>query len=339
MKKLTPLVFAVMAVTAAVSARAQVQVPVPRNNNLVLQPRSFAPRNNGAFACFADQNPPPALSVYSPLPSLTGRDLAGQVTWSNRMTNDMCRATCASNNFVFAGTQSGAFCFCGNSVGTHGTSNACTSGCMGSGGEMCGGPSANSVSWAQDFVGGFPSAPAPPANGGQCVVNLGGPGYRHSELHRWTVTGPPTMASTGKQYPLIWTVTGSGASEALTIGGKDSQTLIRSWTVSGSQPVTYQARLSNGVLSFAESTTPASGQLVEAPQRQYIDGVLQQPGMATAGSSTEYTVKATISAQGLVPIAFSTNLAVSASMGGYAPPHAAVAGWSGTIQCNWNLLQ
>jgi len=338
MKKLTLLALTLTSALTALGALAQVQAPVPRSN-IAPRPMPFAPRNNGAFACFADETSTPPLNVYSPLPGTIGRDLAGQVTWSNRMTNDACRATCAANNFVFAGTQSGAFCFCGNSAGTHGTSNACGAPCMGSPGEVCGGPSSNSVSWSQDFVGAFPVAPAPPANGGQCLINIGGPGYRHSELHRWTVTGPPMMAPTGKQYPLTWTVSGSGASESVTTSPGHSQVLIRSWTLSGSHAVTYQARLSNGTFTFAEATTPASGQLQEAPQRQYIDGALQTPRMNTPGSSAEYSASASMSAQALGPVAFSTNVMVNASMGGFPAPYAAHAGWAGTIQCTWNLLQ
>lgn len=340
MKKRTLVVYALTAALTTLSALAQIQAPVPvPRDRIVPRPFNFPPRNNGAFACFADETTTPPLNVYSPLPGIAGRDLAGQVTWSNRMTNDVCRASCASSNFVFAGTQSGAFCFCGNSAGTHGTSGACGAGCMGYEGEVCGGASSNSVSWSQDFVGPFLSPPALPTNGGYCLINLSGPGYRHSELHSWTVSGSPTMAPTGKQYPLTWTVSGSGASASFQSSAGHSQTLIRSWTVSGSQPVTYQARLSNGTLSFAEWTTPASGQLQEAPGRQYIDGVLQSPNMSVAGSSTEYSVRASIPAQGLAPIVFSTSATVNASMGGYQVPHAAVSGWSGTVACTWNLVQ
>jgi WSC domain-containing protein len=340
MKKFTLCVFSLASVLNALSALAQIQAHVPPER-IVTQPLRFPPRDNGAFACFADETATPPLSGFSTLPGLAGRDIAGQVSSSIRMTNSSCRAYCASNNFIFAGTQSGAFCFCGNSAGSHGTSTACTTGCLGYGGEVCGGPSANSVSWAQDFVGPYWSPPAPPMNGGQCVINIGAPGYRDSQLHRWTVSGAPVMAPTGKQYPLTWTVTGGGSLESLTTGPGTSTTLIRSWTWSGTQAVTYQARLSNGTLSFKESTTAATfaGGLVEAPQRQYIDGVPQTPAKISPGDSAEYPFSANTFAQALAPIVFSTSTLVNASMGGIAVPHGAPGGWSGTIQCTWNLIQ
>ena len=141
MGKLLLATIALMGALATTPASAQTpQPPGASVGRILTNPPPYAPRPNGAFACFAD--PGSRLSLYSPLPTPGGHDLSGQVTWSLRTTNDACRATCASQNFVFAGTQSGAFCFCGNTAGTHGAVSDCTAPCAGSPGEMCGGTSA-----------------------------------------------------------------------------------------------------------------------------------------------------------------------------------------------------
>src|SRR6185437_9702702 len=127
----------------------------------------------------------------------------------------------------------------------------CNTGCSGYLGEACGGTLANSVSWARSLATPVPGAP--PANGGQCVIDISGPGYRHVEIQRWVVTGPPTAVQTGTGYPMQWTLQGAGGSETLSAGGGHSQVSIRSWTLSGSAMVMYVAHpYSNGGLSWGE---------------------------------------------------------------------------------------
>jgi hypothetical protein len=101
------------------------------------RPLQFQFRPNGAFACIQD-NP-------------QSRDLSGSMSQSMTMTNAQCRSQCNAGGFVFAGTQNGSQCFCGNTSGQYGLSNACTIGCSGYNGEFCGGPLANSV-----FLTGVP---------------------------------------------------------------------------------------------------------------------------------------------------------------------------------------
>src|SRR5690348_3262225 len=137
MRKLALVALTLVGLLAAIAASAQApQINRPERELNPLPQRIFPPRGNGAFACYADAGTPLG-SFNSPIPSLTGRDLSGSVSSYFRMTNDLCRTTCSSKGFLFAGTQSGSFCFCGNSVGTHGTSNTCNVGCSGYPGEVC----------------------------------------------------------------------------------------------------------------------------------------------------------------------------------------------------------
>ncbi len=168
MARLLLTALAIMGALTAGSVLSQTPPPVPRNTYIAPRPLPFAPRPNGAFACFVDAGP--ALNIYSPLPSLAGHDLSGQVTWSMRQTNDQCRATCGSQNFIYAGTQSGARCAAALRP------IACRSPARL---DSC-----------------PPQVQAAPANGGQCVIDLAGPGYRDVEVQRWEVTGPPTMGTT-----------------------------------------------------------------------------------------------------------------------------------------------
>src|SRR5215469_270704 len=140
MNRLQLLVVALATAVAAGKAMAQIN---PQRQPTPILPRPILA--NAATACLADRGT--ALTRYAtPLPALAGRDLNGQVTWSSNMTNDQCRAACASKGFVFAGTQSGDFCFCGNNAGLFGLAPQCGDVCGGRPGEACGGTLANSVS-------------------------------------------------------------------------------------------------------------------------------------------------------------------------------------------------
>jgi len=338
MRKLAIVALTLVGLLAAVAASAQVNPQISRpERQLNPLPRIFPPRGNGAFACYADAGTP-LTPVNSPVPSLAGRDLSGSVSSYFRMTNDLCRTTCSSQGFVFAGTQSGSFCFCGNSAGTHGTSNACNAGCSGYPGEVCGGSLANSVSWAQ--VVSTPAVPAPPANGGQCVINISGPTYHHVEIHRWVVTGPATQGQLGMQYPMQWTLQGGGGSETLAASAGHSQVNIRSWTLSGSAAVTYVAHPypNNGGLTWGEPQGKGNGQLQEAPQRQYIDGVLQTPRPAgTPANWPEYSPGVlTMTAQQLQA---SPTVITLQSTTQNPPGYAVLAGSTGTATCTWNVVR
>ena len=118
------------------------QPPVPRTQVATMattQPanspssRPFAVRYAG---CFRDQGDPGGTA---------GRDLSGAVRQDATMTTQMCASECRARGYVYAGTQAGTWCFCGNHYGATGTASNCDMSCGGNTGEKCGGAWANSV--------------------------------------------------------------------------------------------------------------------------------------------------------------------------------------------------
>lgn len=84
------------------------------------------------------------------------RDLTGPHTL--RSGPQACIAHCAAQEFRFASMQGGNHCYCGNSHGRYGASNACLP-CVGRPDEHCGGPWANAV-W--ELSGRMSRLPLPP---------------------------------------------------------------------------------------------------------------------------------------------------------------------------------
>lgn len=80
-----------------------------------------------------------------------------------------------------------------------------------------------------------PQVPPPPANGGQCVIDITGQvndtvttagvttgltiAYRHVEIQRWEVSGPPMQVPgiVGKVYSMQWSTTGNGSKDQLNV--------------------------------------------------------------------------------------------------------------------------
>jgi len=56
-----------------------------------------------------------------------------------------CMHRCAQMGFKYAGIQDGQECWCGNTYGSHGSSNECGTECQGDPDLMCGGSLANDV--------------------------------------------------------------------------------------------------------------------------------------------------------------------------------------------------
>jgi endo-1,4-beta-xylanase len=73
------------------------------------------------------------------------RDLAYGASDDGATTTESCIATCQAAGYAYAGTQDGSQCFCANSYGAYGQSDACDMACSGDATETCGGPWANSV--------------------------------------------------------------------------------------------------------------------------------------------------------------------------------------------------
>lgn len=195
---------------------------------------ALAPDLGGAFACRRDQGDPQSTAE---------RDLSGYMWADPAMTNAKCRNTCGQQAFVFSGTQYGSYCFCGPTYGKSGPATNCDMSCSGRPGEICGGAWANSIS----LTGAEPAIPGPPANGAQCSLvvrwSAADPNrnfvqtYRHVEVQRWEVTGPPIPNGKGYLIPFMWSTTGAGymREEINAVVVRESR-----WGVSGVHSGTYQ---------------------------------------------------------------------------------------------------
>ena len=75
----------------------------------------------------------------------SSRDLSGPAETSSTDSPEQCAAWCNVQGFKYAGLQDGNQCFCGNSFGSYGVSNECSSTCSGDPTSLCGGSWANSV--------------------------------------------------------------------------------------------------------------------------------------------------------------------------------------------------
>ncbi len=337
MKRLLVAALSCAAAFAATLSSAQVRPPIARQP----LPNQIIAKVSDAAACLADRGTPIPF-FGSATPSLSGRDLDKFVTQSIRLTNAECRAECRSQGYQFSGTQSGSTCFCGNAVGKYGPAPNCNAPCSGRPLEICGGQLANSVS----FTGGTvpPPIPAAPTDGGQCVISVTGPGYQHFETQTWTRVGPPlppAPGQTAKQYPMQWSVTGAGGSQQLSVSGTQSQTLVRSWTISGAASVTYVATAQGGGYWFHQPTTAVNGTLNEQPQVQTINGVTQTPSQPGSLAWPEFMTSFTGVPGSDGRLRSSMTFQVPATTGvtgslnyGYAR----LGNPSGTIVCNWNVV-
>ena len=61
------------------------------------------------------------------------------------MTHEICVHHCYDQGYLFAGTQYGEECWCGNSYGKHGASSSCDMPCTGDPFQNCGGSRSNWV--------------------------------------------------------------------------------------------------------------------------------------------------------------------------------------------------
>lgn len=88
------------------------------------------------LGCFADRGQ---------MGGTQGRDLSGSALRSGTMTIQSCLKHCAQQGYAVAGLQHAMWCFCGNSFGRFGASNACNMRCNGNTNQTCGGAWANSI--------------------------------------------------------------------------------------------------------------------------------------------------------------------------------------------------
>ena len=61
------------------------------------------------------------------------------------MTHEVCVHHCYDYGYLYAGTQYGSECWCGNSYGRYGASSGCDMACSGNPYQLCGGIRANWV--------------------------------------------------------------------------------------------------------------------------------------------------------------------------------------------------
>ena len=308
---------------------AQTRSPVQKPT---LVPRPLPPpppRPNGASACWADTGVP--LWVYAQVTDLPNRSLRDSFSWSMRMTNDQCRATCGAQNKLLAGTEAGAFCFCGDTYATMSAQPAagtCGSPCMGYQGEICGGPQSNSVSVTTAYFTPVPLPATLPANGWQCVFDMNAGDYRYFEVQRWELTSKdPTTGL----YTFAWTTTGGGVYQE---GDDPSGTQnFRRWGLTGGAAVTYKLTTisSNMHRNFSRQGANGSGSIRDV-QLQFIGGVPQPPAAVTTGAQVDFSLGLDL-APG-APIPTSTPYLVT-NYQWHAKPASAT---TGTINCNWTLV-
>lgn len=235
----------------------------------------------GAVACSKDMGDPQGA---------TGRDLSGHMWTDPLMTNSKCRNSCASRSYVFAGTQYGSYCFCGERFGRFGPALNCTMGCSGNPGETCGGTWANSVS----LSGAEPKTPTAPANGSQCVIwgigtlrhaNPKVVGiYHYKEIQRWEVTGPPVANATGYLFPVTWTTTGAGSLHEEDGAGGVTDT---KWGISGTRATQFQQVRTGGNWKINQVEMPFTvPEGVVATQQQTVNGTMK-PVVITRSQASE----------------------------------------------------
>ncbi len=79
----------------------------------------------------------------------SNRDLSYFAFSGGNNSTETCVSACKAAGYKYAGTQYASECYCGNTYGGQGASSNCTMACAGNGGQICGGPWANSVYTAQ----------------------------------------------------------------------------------------------------------------------------------------------------------------------------------------------
>lgn len=272
---------------------------------------------NGAIACAKDQGDPQGTN---------GRDLSGFIMSAASMTNAQCRTECAARGFNFAGTQAASYCFCGNSYGNSGLSTACASRCSGNPGEICGGIWANSVSITE----ALPTAPNPPTNGGQCVIDITATGYRHREIQRWEVTGLGVASAPGKLYPVRWTTSGSGFSHT----SAGTQQRDAAWSIAGTANVQFRALVrasDNHWLVQQVNSAIRIPNGISGTQQLTMGGVPQNPTVLGA-EAFEFQYPPIVAPGNLTVITETRQFALTGSTGFQQPGSA-----TGTIGCQWRF--
>jgi hypothetical protein len=179
-----------------------------------------------------------------------------------------------------------------------------------------------------------PTIPQVPGNGGQCVIDINGQGYRHTEIQRWEAMGTsaPNTMGPGMLIPMNWTITGNGYYEQLPPNAD-----LQIWTISGSHPVHVQLIIPNSSpndLIFQPFEQPVSitGAL-QGTQQKWTNGMANPPGYL-GNTRQEYPYGTTIvGAAQMNPIMEA--VAPVNPFPGYAQP----GGSTGTVTCQWHVMR
>lgn len=176
-----------------------------------------------------------------------------------------------------------------------------------------------------------PAIPPAPANGGQCVIDIHGNGYRHTEIQRWEVTGPPVASAPGKLYPVQWSTSGTGSSHT----SNGTQRRDATWTILAAQPVHFRAliRASDGKLLLQQSETQVRVvHGITGSQQVTISGTPQQPGILDSQAS-EFMYPAMVAPGNATEITETRQFPLAGALG-FEQPGAA----TGTITCQWRFV-
>jgi hypothetical protein len=200
---------------------------------------------------------------------------------------------------------------------------------------------------AKSFDAAGLPVPAPPGNGGQCLIELGGqvqplPGqrgqtsaYRLYEIQRWVVSPVPSQAG---QNPLLylttWTTSGNGTRHEDNGYGEVNDW---TWTVAGTNTVPLQAkRIAAGTwLAQVPQASAANGITVTQQHNSDVPMTYQQTAFA-------YGYPAMVPAPPLPGSAPGTAWRISEAKTWLVPSQ---VNWGyprpgyakGTIGCSWNL--
>lgn len=177
---------------------------------------------------------------------------------------------------------------------------------------------------------GMLAIPAPPANGGQCVITVTATDYRHMEIQRWEVTGAPTASGANKLYPVRWSTSGSG----ITRSAMGSQVRDASWKVAAGADVQFLSQvIPNGNRLVHQTTAGVRIQNgLTGTQQLTVNGVPQTPGPMVA-EAFEFGYP-TLVAPAIQPQIIETKQFPNVTGVGFQAP----GGASRMVDCSWRFV-
>lgn len=166
-----------------------------------------------------------------------------------------------------------------------------------------------------------------------CTITVTGPGYQHSEIQKWQMSGPTSVRGSFQFVPSHWTDTGSGSSHVT----QGDQSRDITWTVKAAALGKFQfvIRASDGKLLIAQ----ANAQLrvpngITGMQTLTIAGVEQTPG-AVRLEAFETQLPPIVTSPGRLTVSGSMPpTRVAGSFGPFQPGAA-----STTKSCSWKFVK